>query len=67
MDGLTAVRHIREMERTGKLSSHIPVLAVTANARHEQINTMMTAGMDEHIAKPYHIDDMMKKIYALVV
>lgn len=45
MDGLTATREIRGMEDAGRLVSHVPVIAVTANARSEQIQTALDAGM----------------------
>ena len=45
MDGLTATRLIREEERAGRFAAHVPVIAVTANARVEQIDTAMQAGM----------------------
>lgn len=45
MDGLTCTRKIREFEREGKFVRHVPVIAVTANARTEQIETAMSAGM----------------------
>lgn len=37
MDGLTCVRRIREMEAEGELSVRLPIIAVTANSRGEQI------------------------------
>jgi len=45
MDGLTATKRIREMEKDGKFIRHVPVIAVTANARSEQIQTAIEAGM----------------------
>ena len=45
MDGLTCARKIRELQKTGELLRHVPIIAVTANARSEQINTAMGAGM----------------------
>ncbi|KAI9689825.1 MAG: hypothetical protein M1822_009707 [Bathelium mastoideum] len=45
MDGLTCTRRIRELEGKGELVRHVPIIAVTANARSEQIETAMTAGM----------------------
>lgn len=45
MDGLTCTRKIRELEREGRILRHVPVIAVTANARNEQIETAMSAGM----------------------
>lgn len=45
MDGLTCARKIREFEVDGTIVSHVPIIAVTANARLEQIETALTAGM----------------------
>ncbi|KAL8734588.1 MAG: hypothetical protein Q9166_001488 [cf. Caloplaca sp. 2 TL-2023] len=45
MDGLTCARKIRELQREGAITQHIPLIAVTANARKEQIETAMEAGM----------------------
>lgn len=45
MDGLTCVKLIRDMQRTGKITGHVPVIAVTANARSEQVADAKEAGM----------------------
>jgi CheY-like chemotaxis protein len=45
MDGLTCTKRIRELENEGKLTGHIPIIAVTANARAEQVQTALEAGM----------------------
>ena len=45
MDGLTCTKRIREMEKEGKLTGHVPIIAVTANARAEQVQTALDAGM----------------------
>jgi CheY-like chemotaxis protein len=45
MDGLTCIRKIREMEADGTLIGHVPVIAVTANARGEQLDDAIEAGM----------------------
>jgi hypothetical protein len=44
MDGLACVRRIREMQAEGTMS-RVPVIAVTANARSDQISGAMEAGM----------------------
>ncbi len=44
MDGLTCVRQIRKLEREGRLHP-VPIIAVTANARMEQVSTALEAGM----------------------
>lgn len=45
MDGLTCVRKIREMEADGLIHGHLPIIAVTANARGEQIVAAKNSGM----------------------
>lgn len=45
MDGLTCTQEIRKMEISGDVISHVPIIAVTANARSEQIDTAMRVGM----------------------
>lgn len=45
MDGLTCVRKIRELQGEGKIIKHLPVIAVTANARRDQVLASKEAGM----------------------
>jgi len=45
MDGITAVKRIRELQAEGSIIRHLPVIAVTANARSDQINLSLGAGM----------------------
>ena len=45
MDGLTCTKEIRKLEEKGNVVSHVPIIAVTANARNEQIVTAMDVGM----------------------
>lgn len=45
MDGLTCTREIRKLQGEGLIMRHIPIIAVTANARKEQIDHILTAGM----------------------
>ena len=56
MDGLTAARTIRTLERQD--AKTIPIIAMTANAFREDAEKCMEAGMNAHLAKP--LDD--KKI-----
>ncbi|THX41315.1 hypothetical protein D6D08_10620, partial [Aureobasidium pullulans] len=58
MDGLTAARRIRQMQRDGLLKGHVPILSVSANARPEQTSMAMDAGMDDSISKPFRIADL---------
>lgn len=45
MDGLAATRRIRDLERDGKIVGHVPIIAVTANTRMEQMEDAREAGM----------------------
>ena len=56
MDGLTATRTIRALERQD--AKTIPIIAMTANAFREDAEKCLEAGMNAHLAKP--LDD--KKI-----
>src|SRR5579884_1227846 len=51
MDGLTATRALRRSEQKRNLS-RIPVIALTANARPEDIQAAREAGCDAHLSKP---------------
>lgn len=62
MDGITAAKKIREMQRSGELRGHVPILSVSANARPEQTSMAMAAGMDDSISKPFRIADLTPKI-----
>ena len=53
MDGLTATRTIRILERQD--AKTIPIIAMTANAFREDAERCMEAGMNAHLAKP--LDD----------
>ncbi|KAL5115488.1 hypothetical protein ACEQ8H_006629 [Pleosporales sp. CAS-2024a] len=58
MDGLTCVRQIRALQEQGVVNSHIPVIAVTANVRSEQVEVALKAGMDDVISKPFRIPEL---------
>lgn len=66
MDGLTCIRRIRALELAGELSGHVPVIAITANARNEQIAAAIDAGMDSVVTKPFTIKDLVPQMEALV-
>lgn len=66
MDGLTCVRKIREMEAQGLIKGHIPIIAVTANTRDEQIVLARDSGMDDVMPKPFRIVQIKGKIEKLL-
>lgn len=58
MNGLECVANIRKMQGEGEVSGHVPVIAVTANVRSEQVETALQAGMDDVISKPFRIPEL---------
>jgi CheY-like chemotaxis protein len=53
-------------KQSPKLAFQIPILAVSANARMEQIQEALRAGMNDAITKPFRIPDLWPKIQSLV-
>ncbi|KAK3693522.1 putative histidine kinase group protein [Podospora appendiculata] len=66
MDGMSCTREIRRLENAGAISHHIPIIAVTAYARPEQIENAKAAGVDDVISKPFRIPELIPKIQELV-
>jgi len=61
LDGYAATAAIRKGE-AGK--SHVPVIAMTANAMQGDREKCLSAGMDDYIAKPVHrgiLEDVLKR------
>jgi len=54
MDGYTATREIRRQPQFAK----IPIVAMTANAMAGDREKVIDAGMNDHIAKPFNVDEM---------
>src|SRR5207244_12457217 len=52
LDGFQVVRAIRDRERSA--GGHLPVIALTARARHEDRERCLAAGMDDFLATPIH-------------
>ena len=64
MDGYTATREIRSLERSD--SKTIPIIAMTANAFQEDAEKCIAVGMNAHLAKPLDIEKVMITICHLV-
>lgn len=65
MNGYEATKAIRASKKQD--SKSIPIIALTANAYAEDIRASIDAGMNEHLAKPIHIEElyrMMRKFIA---
>ena len=64
MDGYTATREIRSLERSD--SKTIPIIAMTANAFQEDAEKCIAVGMNAHLAKPLDVEKVMITICHLV-
>jgi len=64
MDGFAATREIRRREAEGKLHSRSFVIALTGNARREQVQAARDAGVDDVMIKPYQIESLISKMRA---
>ena len=64
MDGYDATTAIRSSE--APTAKTVPILAMTANAYHEDIERALATGMNGHIAKPIEIDRLLEKMAALL-
>lgn len=60
MDGLEATAAIRKLD--SETAKHIPIIALTANAYHEDIQKCLAAGMNAHLSKPINIDRAVRTI-----
>lgn len=58
MDGFEATRIIRQIE--GSEGQRLPIVAMTANAMHEDRERCLNAGMDDYLVKPLLISDLAK-------
>ena len=58
LDGYGATQRIRAL--ADKKKATIPIIAMTANAFEEDRQNALAAGMNEHIAKPIDVDELLR-------
>ncbi|MDR2077240.1 MAG: response regulator [Desulfovibrio sp.] len=56
MDGFEAARRLRAL--AAPWAADLPIIAMTAHQRDEEIARILDAGMDEHLAKPIAVDSL---------
>ena len=64
MDGLTATREIRKLDRSD--ASTIPIIALSANAFEEDVRQCLEAGMNAHLSKPVDLDRLKETLGRLL-
>ncbi|CAE6427632.1 unnamed protein product [Rhizoctonia solani] len=62
LDGFAATSEIRRRESLGTLRARNFIIALTGNARSEQVQAARDAGVDDVIIKPYQIDSLISKM-----
>jgi signal transduction histidine kinase/CheY-like chemotaxis protein len=65
MSGLETTRILRSRETEQGLS-RLPVLALTANVRADDVSACLAAGMDDHLAKPFDQADLHEALARLM-
>lgn len=65
MGGLECATAIRKLQKSGHIIEHIPIVSCSANARQEQIDEALNAGMDDAISKPFRVVDLIPKLERL--
>jgi signal transduction histidine kinase/ABC-type amino acid transport substrate-binding protein/FixJ family two-component response regulator len=61
MDGYEATQAIRSLDiPQGKT---VPIIAMTANVFHEDIQKCLAAGMNDHVGKPLDLDEVIGKMW----
>ena len=60
MNGIDATKAIRAL--ADPWASHIPIIAMTADAFSENVSECLAAGMNGHIAKPIDMKLVLKEI-----
>jgi CheY-like chemotaxis protein len=64
MSGLVAAEKIRALEST--TSSHVPIIAITANAMIGDKEKCLSAGIDDYISKPFQPAALIDKIKKII-
>ena len=62
LDGYEATQQIRQREAVRPFQTHVPIIAVTANALKGDRAVCLEAGMDEYVTKPVIKDELMSKL-----
>lgn len=65
MDGLTAAKTIRKLERTD--AAAIPIIAMTANTLEEDVKKTIEAGMNTHMVKPVDTKQLLQTLKTYIV
>lgn len=65
MDGYEATSAIRSMK--GEYYEFIPIVALTASAMRNEKSKLLNSGMNEHLIKPFQIEDLLNIMVKLLI
>ena len=66
MNGMAVCHRIRAMEQSGDIARRVPLIAVTANARQEQVDCMINEGFDGVLTKPFRALQLLSVVQQLL-
>lgn len=64
MDGLTATKTIRNT--LAEPAKSVRIIAMTANVLQEDVQEYLSAGMNAYVAKPFHTEELLLKMAAVM-
>jgi polar amino acid transport system substrate-binding protein len=60
MDGVEATCRIRKWEQQNKVTTRVPIVAMTANTLKSNKELFMTSGMDDYLSKPFNVSELVR-------
>ncbi|THV69362.1 hypothetical protein D6C99_09914 [Aureobasidium pullulans] len=60
LNGIDCTKQIRQLEAQGSLTTHLPIIVTSANARPKQIEVAYAAGTDEFLSKPFTVTQVLQ-------
>lgn len=59
LDGFEVLKRIRQL-------SDVPVVMLTVRDSHEDIARSLNSGADDHVTKPFHVDELLARVRAVL-
>jgi len=66
MDGMEALKIIREFEKSSGSGNRTPVIALSAHVMKEDVDKFLNSGFDSYVAKPFNSNDLTARIESLL-
>lgn len=66
MDGMEALKLIREIEKSSGSGNKVPVIALSAHVMKEDVEKFLSSGFDSYVAKPFNSNDLTARIESLL-